>query len=56
MRQAHRENVVTRIEHCNITVPDIDAAITFLKIAAPDFEVRKDEQPKDSYRWVTCRQ
>ncbi len=43
---------MTRIEHLNITVPDIDAAISFLKIVAPDFKVRKDEQPADSYRWV----
>ena len=32
---------MTRIEHANITVPDIDAAIAFLKVVAPDFEVRK---------------
>ena len=44
--------MVTRIEHVNITVPDIDAAISFLKIVAPDFDVRKDEKPSDSYRWA----
>ena len=43
---------MTRIEHVNITVPDIDEAIRFLKIVAPDFEVRKDEKPSKSYRWV----
>ena len=43
---------MTRIEHVNITVPDIDAAISFLKIVAPDFEVRKDNKPADNYRWV----
>ena len=43
---------MTRIEHVNITVPDIDEAIRFLKIVAPDFEVRKDEKPSNSYRWV----
>jgi len=43
---------MTRLEHVNITVPDIDAAIRFLKIIAPDFEVRKDEKPSDSYRWA----
>lgn len=43
---------MTRIEHVNITVPDIDEAIRFLKIIAPDFEVRKDEKPLNSYRWV----
>lgn len=43
---------MTRIEHVNMTVPDIDAAIQFLKIVAPDFEVRKDNKPLDSYRWA----
>ena len=43
---------MTRIEHVNITVPDIDAAINFLKIVAPDFDVRKDNKSLDSYRWV----
>lgn len=47
-----KQNIMTRIEHVNITVPDIDAAISFLKVVAPDFEVRKDSQPSDSYRWV----
>ena len=44
--------MMTRIEHVNITVPDIDEAIRFLKIVAPDFEVRKDEKPSNSYRWT----
>ena len=44
--------MVTKIEHANITVPDIDEAIRFLKIVAPDFKVRKDVKPTDSYRWV----
>ena len=43
---------MTRIEHANLTVPDIDAAIKFLKIVAPDFEVRKDKKPVDDIRWV----
>lgn len=43
---------MTRIEHVNITVPDIDAAIRFLKIVAPDFDVRKDNKSSDSYRWA----
>jgi catechol 2,3-dioxygenase-like lactoylglutathione lyase family enzyme len=43
---------MTRIEHVNITVPDIDAAIGFLKIIAPDFDVRKDNKSSGSYRWV----
>ena len=36
----------------NITVPNIDAAINFLKIVAPDFKIRKDNKSSDSYRWV----
>ena len=44
--------MMTRIEHVNITVPDIDETIRFLKIVAPDFEVRKDEKPSNSYRWT----
>ena len=44
--------MMTRIEHINITVPDIDSAIRFIKIVAPDFKVRKDNNPSDSYRWA----
>ena len=43
---------MTIIERVNITVPDKDAAIKFIKIVAPDFVVRKDEKPPDDYRWV----
>ncbi len=43
---------MTIIEHVNITVPNIDAAIKFLKTIAPDFVIRKDENPPDNYRWV----
>jgi hypothetical protein len=34
--------MITKIEHVNITVPDIDAAVSFLNIVAPDFEIKKD--------------
>ena len=40
------------LEHVNITVPDIDAAIEFLKIVDPLIEVRHDEIPDGSYRWA----
>ncbi|MFC1997973.1 VOC family protein [Chloroflexota bacterium] len=40
------------IEHVNITVPDIDAAIAFLKTVEPQVEVRHDEKPEGSYRWA----
>ncbi|MGL6259950.1 VOC family protein [Vibrio sp. WXL103] len=43
---------MTKLEHANITVPSIDAAIEFLDIVAPDFEVRADNSPQDSYRWA----
>lgn len=43
---------MTRFEHANLTVPDIDAAIKFIKIVAPDFDVRKDERPSEGIRWV----
>ena len=42
----------TKIEHVNITVPDIDAAVSFLKIIAPDFEIIKDEKPLNDKRWM----
>jgi len=40
------------LEHANITVPDITAAIAFLKLIDPDFVVRHDETPEGSYRWA----
>ncbi len=43
---------MTTIEHANITVPDIDVAIRFLKIVAPDFFVRKDVKKDGEYRWA----
>ena len=43
---------MTRIEHLNITVPDIDAALAFLVIVAPDFNVRKDVKSPERHRWV----
>ena len=44
------------LEHANITVPDIDAAIAFLTTVEPTFRVRHDETPEGSYRWEhICR-
>ena len=43
---------MTKIEHVNITVPNIDAAVNFLKIVAPDFEIRNDEKPLNEKRWM----
>jgi len=44
--------MATYLEHANITVPDIDAAISFLMVIDPTFKVRHDETPEGSYRWV----
>lgn len=43
---------MTRLEHVNTTVPDIDEAIKFLKTAAPDFQVRIEEKQEESFRWA----
>jgi catechol 2,3-dioxygenase-like lactoylglutathione lyase family enzyme len=42
----------TYLEHANITVPDIDAAIRFLKLVDPDFVVRHDGKSESGYRWA----
>jgi catechol 2,3-dioxygenase-like lactoylglutathione lyase family enzyme len=44
--------MVAFIEHANITVPDIDAAIEFLQVVEPHLVVRHDETPEGSYRWA----
>ena len=44
--------MVAYLEHANITVPDIDAAIAFLKVVEPAFTVRHDASPAGSYRWA----
>ncbi len=43
---------MTTIEHLNITVPDIDAAVDFIQLVAPDFSIRKDAVAELGYRWV----
>ncbi|MHC5009366.1 MAG: VOC family protein [Planctomycetota bacterium] len=40
------------LEHANITVPDVDAAIAFLRTIDPALRVRHDETPPNSHRWV----
>jgi len=44
--------MTTRLEHANIVVRDIDAAIRVLQTALPDFAVRHDTTPDDGLRWV----
>ena len=40
------------LEHANVTVPDIDAAIEFLRVLDPDLRVRQDALAADGYRWA----
>jgi catechol 2,3-dioxygenase-like lactoylglutathione lyase family enzyme len=44
--------MTARLEHANLTVPDIDAAIAFLQAVEPSFQVRHDETPAGKHRWV----
>ena len=44
--------MATYLEHANLTVPHIDAALEFLQAVEPTFVVRHDETPPGSYRWV----
>ena len=44
--------MVAFLEHADITVPDIDAAIAFLQVVEPRLVVRHDETPEGSYRWA----
>ena len=43
---------MSQLEHANITVPDIDAAILFIQLMAPDHKVRQDAVSEMGYRWV----
>jgi len=44
--------MVAYLEHANITVPDIDAAVAFLQVVEPRLTVRHDATPEGSYRWA----
>ena len=44
--------MTVRLEHANLTVRDIDAAIRFLKMAFPEFRIRHDGCDPDGARWV----
>lgn len=44
--------MVAYLEHANVTVPDIDAAIAFLKIVEPQFKIRHDAIAEGGFRWV----
>jgi len=43
---------MTTLEHLNITVPGIDAALEFIKVVVPGFTVRRDELSERGYRWA----
>ena len=40
------------LEHANLTVPDIDAAIAFLRAIDPSLRVRHDGIKEDGRRWA----
>jgi catechol 2,3-dioxygenase-like lactoylglutathione lyase family enzyme len=44
--------MTVRLEHANLTVRDIDAAIRFLRAAFPEFRIRHDARDPDGTRWV----
>lgn len=44
--------MIARIEHANFTVPDVDAAIGFLRCVEPDFRILHDGRAEDGHRWV----
>lgn len=41
-----------RLEHANLCVADIDAMLSFLRTAVPEFRVRHDAIDEDGVRWV----
>jgi catechol 2,3-dioxygenase-like lactoylglutathione lyase family enzyme len=41
-----------RLEHANICVHDIDGVVRFLRIAFPEFRIRRDATESDGSRWV----
>ena len=40
------------LEHANITVPDLDEAITFLTTVDPEFKVRHGARSDGKYEWA----
>ena len=43
---------MTRLEHANICVKDIDEALTFLKAIDPNVRILADKTPDTGTRWV----
>jgi len=44
--------MTARLEHANLCVRDIDAAVRFLQTAFPEFRVRADRTDADGGRWL----
>lgn len=44
--------MAARLEHANLTVPDIDASIDFLMTVEPEFQILHDAGDGGAYRWV----
>ncbi len=44
--------MTARLEHANLTVPDIDAAIDFLQAVEPEYRVLHDSGEDADIRWV----
>ncbi len=44
--------MTARLQHANVSVPDIDAAIDFLLTLEPGFRIRDDSGASGDYRWV----
>jgi catechol 2,3-dioxygenase-like lactoylglutathione lyase family enzyme len=44
--------MTTRLEHANLAVRDLDAALTFLRTAFPDFRIRGEGKTWQGWRWV----
>jgi catechol 2,3-dioxygenase-like lactoylglutathione lyase family enzyme len=42
----------TRLEHANLAVRDVEAAIRFLTTAFPEFRIRREGKTWQGWRWV----
>ena len=41
-----------RLEHANLAVRDVDAAVRFIRTAFPDFQIRREGKTWHGNRWV----
>lgn len=44
--------MTTRLEHANLAVRDVDAALHFLKTAFPEFRIRREGKGFQGQRWL----